>query len=65
MLDTVPEPAGGKNRKKPANLTLSKGARWYARRLKTPLHCKSESGVVETLILNEAVRLGLKKAEAA
>lgn len=49
--------------RKPANLTLSRSARWYAKRLRKPLRKSSESGVVEALILAESVRLGLKKPE--
>jgi hypothetical protein len=65
MLDTPDATTTAKRLRKPANLTLSNGARWYARRLKKRLGCKSESGLVETLIINEAIRLGLKKTEAA
>lgn len=49
-----------------SNLTLSKDSRKYAVLLQKPLQANSESEVVDIVILNEAVRLGLlKKKEAA
>jgi len=53
-----------KRRRSATNYTLSRQARRLAKQLLKPLDKRSESALVETLILNEASRLGLLKIEA-
>ena len=60
-METATKPT----RKRPAaNFTLSKTARRMAKLLQKPLDKRSESAVVETLLLKEGLRLGLRKADA-